>query len=75
MSIEWRPVTSTSVAEVGHDGQSLHVRFRSGAVYSFADVTRQQFEDLLAAKSVGKHFNQHFRGKPFTKKEAAAQER
>jgi hypothetical protein len=70
--IDWQPVTSTSISHLGHDGTDLFVRFKNGGEYSFANVPRQHFEDLLAAKSVGAHFATHVRGKfPFTRREKA----
>jgi frataxin-like iron-binding protein CyaY len=63
--IDWTPVNSTSVARVGHDAAAnqLHIQFIGGGQYIFHDVPRSHFDDLLAAPSVGKHFQQQIKGK------------
>lgn len=62
--IEWTPVSSSSIARVGHDADThqLHVQFIGGGQYIFHDVPRSHFDDLLAAPSVGKHFQQQIKG-------------
>lgn len=49
------PVSSSSVAELGHDMDNdvLYVRFKKGAVGCYQNVDETLFADLLAEKSVG----------------------
>lgn len=56
-------VVSSSVEAVSHDGDTLHVWFRSGAHYSYAGVSDADARAFLAAPSAGKHFHTHVNGK------------
>lgn len=63
------PVTSSSVAALGHDAASkrLFVRFPSGATYSYANVSPEGFQAFLAAGSKGAHLRRFFLGREHTK--------
>ena len=57
------PVLSTSIHSVGHDGDStMRVQFIGGGLYEHHSVSAAQFQALLAAPSVGKHYATHHRG-------------
>jgi hypothetical protein len=58
------PVKSSSVAAVGHNPETsvLSVRFNSGETYHYAGVSADQHAKLMAAESVGSHFQKHIRG-------------
>lgn len=60
------PVTSSTIAEIGHDADSkeMRVKFKSGKTYSFGNVEAHQFDAFRSAESHGKHFHQFFRGNP-----------
>lgn len=64
------PVESSQVQEIGHDPatNTLAVRFKSGGLYHYADVTAEQFSGLQKAKSVGAHLNAHIKGRHEFKK-------
>lgn len=57
------PVESSSIAAVGYDDseKTLHVEFRTGAVYVFEHVRPNVFVDLLSADSKGRFFNVNIR--------------
>ena len=59
------PVSSTSIASVGHDptSKTLEVCFTNGSRYAFTGVSADEAEALLKAKSIGAHFSQKVRGK------------
>ena len=61
--MEMIPVKSTHIEAIGHEGTTLTVAFRNGGVYSYHDFPSEEFDKLLAADSVGKHFGAHVRGK------------
>lgn len=64
------PVVSSQIESVGHDPETntLHVRFKRGGHYSYADVTEEKYENFLAAPSLGKFLGSHIKGvHPFTK--------
>lgn len=52
--IRWREVASTNVARVGWDrGRRLYVRFHSGTLYLYENVSRQRAVACARANSVG----------------------
>jgi hypothetical protein len=54
------PVDSSVIAFVGHDPDTnvLEVVFRSGRTYRYLDVPAREYEELLAADSAGRYFNE-----------------
>lgn len=50
-------VKSSSIAEIGHDGEHLFARYAGGSLYRFKDITVAQYNALRAAKSAGNHMN------------------
>lgn len=50
------PVESSNVASIGYEAGVLEVGFKGGAVYRYANVTRQDYEHLIAAESKGSYF-------------------
>jgi hypothetical protein len=63
--MEMKPVTSSNIAEVGYDPQSLTlgVRFTNGSLYHYAGVTPEKHAEFVGAESIGKHFGAQIRGK------------
>lgn len=57
-------VKSTNVQKVGHDDKTnmLHVIFKGGVHYSYADVPVAKYHALLAADSVGAYVHGHIKG-------------
>ncbi len=57
------PVISSNIKEIGHDpaGKVLHITFKNGKTYEYADVPAFKHEELLAAESQTKHFNMYIR--------------
>lgn len=70
--MEMKPVQSSQIASIGHDGQSkLRVQFRSGGLYEYSDVTPEEFTKLSTAPSIGGHLAKHIKpAKSFTKVES-----
>ena len=58
-------VTSSAIKSVGHDeeSQTMEIKFKSGHVAKYENVTRDEFETLRDAPSVGKHFNEFWRNR------------
>lgn len=63
MDIKLTPVTSSTIAGIGYDpkGQVMAVKFKSGSTYHYTGVSAAAHQSLVSAKSIGKHFGQHFR--------------
>ena len=62
---EMHAVESSNVDQVGYDTEKkeLHVRFKgNAATYCYADVPVEKFNELKAAKSVGKYLNKSIKG-------------
>lgn len=60
-----KPVKSSMISHVGYDAASktLHVQFPGGSTYEYRGVEPEQHTALMDAKSIGKHFASHVRGK------------
>ncbi|WP_047198229.1 KTSC domain-containing protein [Caldimonas brevitalea] len=56
-------VASSSLRSVGYDPshQLLEVEFATGRVYRYEDVPQEAYDELLAADSLGRHFNARVR--------------
>lgn len=55
-------VRSSTIDEVGLDGQTLYVQFLSGGVYAYENAA-SEYAGLRDAASVGRHFHHYIRGK------------
>jgi hypothetical protein len=53
-----RPVTSSNVASIGWEDETLEVEFVSGHIYQYQDVPEAAYRELLGADSIGRHMNQ-----------------
>ena len=58
---EMRPVTSSNIDAIGHDGTALFVRFKTkdgtpGAIYRYPEATRAHHDAMLSADSPGRYF-------------------
>lgn len=49
-------VKSSNIDAISHDGKKLRVKFKSGGVYEYDDVTDQEFTEFAQAESPGKYF-------------------
>lgn len=56
-----KPVSSTNIKAVGHQGMSLFVQFHSGEVWEYTPCSEHAFNDLMRAKSIGQHFHKWIR--------------
>jgi hypothetical protein len=57
-----KPVRSSMFSHVDYDEPTrvLTVKYKtSGQIYHHEGVSRQSFMSMMAAESIGKHFNQH----------------
>lgn len=60
-----QPVQSSMLSRVGFSGTDLIVEFaKTGAQYVIPNVQREEFDRLMAADSIGQHYNANFRGRP-----------
>lgn len=66
-AIAMSTVKSSQIAEIGHQGDTLAVKFKSGGVYHYHGVTAETFGKMQKAESIGKFFGQHIKPMKFTK--------
>lgn len=54
--VEMHPVVSSNVVSVGWNDKTdmLYVKFKQGPIYGYVGVSKEEFEDVLKAESVGK---------------------
>lgn len=58
------PVSSSNVAQVGHDPETgtLQVEFHNGATYQYRDVPDHVAAELVSAASVGGYLARNIKG-------------
>ena len=67
--MDMKGVKSSMISHVGYDEKTrqLAVRFSNGNIYNYQGVPPATHTELVAAKSVGRHFGIAVRGKyPFS---------
>ena len=59
MAIVRESVASSNVAEIGFDDDTatMEVQFRSGGVYHYSPIGREEYEAIRTAESVGRAVN------------------
>jgi hypothetical protein len=62
--MQWTPVASSNVAEVGYNAgtNTLGVRFNNGSEYNYFDVDEDVYTSFLSASSKGKFVYYTLRG-------------
>lgn len=59
MPVTMIPVKSSNIAKIGYDALALqlNVEFENGKTFGYKYVSSRDFDKLICANSVGKHFN------------------
>lgn len=52
-----KAVTSSNIDAVGHDGDALYVRFKSGGTWRYPTANQGHMEAMVAADSPGGYFH------------------
>jgi len=60
---EMAPVKSSNVEAIGHAGDELFVRFKSGGTYIYSGVSAAMHKLVMEADSIGKFVASEIRGK------------
>lgn len=62
--IDRTPVKSSNVASIGYDPDSktLVIEYIDGSVYHYHDVESSTHQELMSAKSIGKHIHSSIKG-------------
>lgn len=66
-AIPMSAVKSSQIESIGHMGDTLAVKFKSGGVYHYPGVSVAQFDELQKAESLGKAFGAFKVGRKFVK--------
>lgn len=67
-TIAMSPVKSGQISEIGHDGDTLSVKFKSGGTYHYHGISAAEFDKLRHAESLGSYLHKHIKPKfKFTK--------
>lgn len=58
-----QPVQSSMFRSIGYDpfSQTLEVEYNNGYVEQRSGISQNDYETLMAAPSIGKHFHQHIK--------------
>ena len=64
-------VISSNITHIGYsiDKKILRIVFNSGGTYTYTNISKEIYKELLSSKSVGKYFHQHIKGKYEYKKQ------
>ncbi len=62
-SIATKPIKSSQIAEIGHHGDILCVKFHGGGCYHYHGVSADVFEQMQKAESAGKFLSSNIKGK------------
>ena len=57
------PLISTNLKAADWIDGTLYIEFNNGGVYSYAQVPKTVFQDLIIAESAGKYFTANIRNK------------
>ena len=61
-----KPVESSNISHVGHEGDTLTIRFKSGATWNYHGVSARTHDELVNADSIGSYFARrikpHYKG-------------
>lgn len=59
--VKMQNVKSSNVLAVGYDDdrKELHIKYSTGTVYKYLNVPRFIYDNMLAAKSIGKYVTEH----------------
>lgn len=60
---EMLPVSSSNIDSIGYDDENLevYVRFHNNSIYVYKGVSKQEFENLRGAPSLGSYLHRNFK--------------
>ncbi len=61
-TIPMHNVKSSQIESVGHHGDTLAVKFKSGGTYHYHGVSADDFAKFQNAESLGSHLQTHIKG-------------
>lgn len=63
--MEHKKVTSSNIESIGYDdvSKTMEIKFKGGGIYSYKNVSKEDFGKFESANSIGKHFFAHIKNK------------
>jgi hypothetical protein len=61
MNATMKPVTSSNIAAIGHDGKAMIVQFKNGGMYMYDGVPADTFNEAMVAESIGRFLSQRIK--------------
>ena len=61
---DFKPVSSSNIAAIAHDGTDLHVKFHNGAHWKYPNVSADTHKALISSPSVGGAFHTMIKKNP-----------
>jgi hypothetical protein len=55
--MKMEPIVSSNLESTGHEGDTMHVKMKSGKTYAYSPVSAKKHADLRAATSPGGYLN------------------
>jgi hypothetical protein len=52
--VELKPVQSSNIKSIAYENGTLYVKFKVGTVYSYSNVSKEEYTDLLSNPSIGR---------------------
>ena len=62
--MDYQTVESSNILALGHEGSTLAVQFTNGTEYHYSGVSKEVFDQIVSAASVGRTFNQLIKSQP-----------
>lgn len=56
-------VKSSNIESVGHEGDTIEIKFKSGDVWQYFGVKKEKFDRMMASESIGKFFASEIKNK------------
>lgn len=56
-------VTSSNINSIGYENSTLYIRFNSGGLYCYSNVSQSVYNNLMSAASYGHYFRENIKGK------------
>ena len=63
----FNPHESSMILGSRYAPEGSYIKFNSGKVYRYGDITKDELKQLAEAESVGSHFNKHLRKRKYEK--------
>lgn len=60
--MEMKLLKSSNITAVGHEANTMRVRFSNGTEYDYAGVSAELFNEMVKSESVGRFYHKNIKG-------------